>query len=1469
MEILRKPYEISLWEDVLTFVYDDNYESEKVEDGHGAVKAQYYKERKLCVIGSNTMDTPIRATQGKLVRNVNGSVTLTFNMFSHYWDEESETLVKNPFIDKLVNERKIKLRYGIEKNGKPKWYDLVIKNIQQNSETKVYTYTAKSLFVNELSKSGFNLEFDAELENNMGNIEYLAEQILDGSDWQVESMPVLEQTLDEPLFKVVLSKDIVAHNMRNENEKLELSFDENNPPVIYAFYENIVNENSYLQFLYRADGNYMVDEDLIITNSENWYIEGITYIGEEGNKKPDFAQAIEVSDIYRGSRLVRKARTTYDAIIDKYVTIYKDIEGNEVYGFTETEYISPAATRLYITNPYGFTSLTGWSAGQINFGIQDTEENSDDETQEERMKTLDLVSVPDLRDVADYDESKEFKSCLKFNKVEGNTLYNSGIVDNRSKIGGFIQGEKYVFRAKYGVMDGSNGLEGKELRATSIKIPEVENLKFYISKYELKDGVFYLSDNYFQGEVNKASSYDSDTGYFEIVTECNKSLKYSEMILMTDSLGFFLTSDSQQSLYIESIEFFPYVEVKEAGGSRPLYPDELREGEVKTLYKYYYKDGDYQDIDSVEFLYRDYTPATQFITTYSENYEKVRSITASESNRFNLLQELCETFECWIQFRIEHEENGAIALDENYRQKKFVSFKEYIDNINYAGFKYGINLKSIQRTVDSDGIVSKLIVKNNSNEFATDGFCSIARSGENPSGENFLLDFDYYIQHRMLDRAQITNDLYSTFNKNLGYFAELRKLNNLRDKYIKEQSGLLIDITNLKASYQTYEMMVAESERELLDKKQDLFLTTSNDFETLMKYKPLGKQESTEGDQYASIRAWWDSGNVLDIMTAIAKLKSNIDKYTKLKNTTKENLDKAEERFDLLTRILTSREEDENEERLLIKKDEINKKFYQKYSRFLQEGSWISEDYIDDDLYCIDAKSTLNTSGKPKLTYNVNVLELSQLEGYENFVFELGDKTTMEDTEFFGWSLKEGALTPRKEEIIVVELTSMLDSPEQNQIKVQNYKTRFEDLFQRMAATTQTVEYKTGQYNKASGIVETDGTINPSTLQQSMANNTLTLSNAQDQSVVWDETGITATSPLNPTEVVRIVNRGIYLSQDGGLTWTTGITGRGINASYLNAGMIDVEKIRIMKGSFPSFRWDSDGISAYQFKQEEGIPTNFNYGKFVRLDQYGLYGIDGQEEFSPTRESDIWEKAKFALTWKGFMLKNRYGNGYVSIDSENDFVVVDENKKCRVKIGNLNDTANPIYGIRIANADGAPVMETDDQGELWLKNRLKVGTNNTSTVEIGYLNEVREGTQIHEIINAGDKEQSFIVYEDGKMIATGGEFTGRIVATGGSIGGVDIADMDLGYEVRIECSGSSVFTDENSSDKILRAILYRGKTEVTNSVVYQWFKNGVPLIGETRQELKITINKNEIDGDGIDQLKAEAATYSCEAKISE
>jgi hypothetical protein len=130
MAIVKKPYEISLWEDILTFKYSDGYTSEgAVEEGHGSIIAQYYKERKMCIIGSDIMDTPIRAVAGKLVTKVNGENILTFNMYSHYYDEEADDFFVNPFIGLLVNERKIKLRYGELGAEDTKWYDLVIKNV--------------------------------------------------------------------------------------------------------------------------------------------------------------------------------------------------------------------------------------------------------------------------------------------------------------------------------------------------------------------------------------------------------------------------------------------------------------------------------------------------------------------------------------------------------------------------------------------------------------------------------------------------------------------------------------------------------------------------------------------------------------------------------------------------------------------------------------------------------------------------------------------------------------------------------------------------------------------------------------------------------------------------------------------------------------------------------------------------------------------------------------------------------------------------------------------------------------------------------------------------------------------------------------------------------------------------------------------------------------------------------------------
>jgi hypothetical protein len=50
---------------------------------------------------------------------------------------------------------------------------------------------------------------------------------------------------------------------------------------------------------------------------------------------------------------------------------------------------------------------------------------------------------------------------------------------------------------------------------------------------------------------------------------------------------------------------------------------------------------------------------------------------------------LCEIFECWADFIIEHDnETGKIL-------SKTVKLRNYIGQDNYSGFIYGINLKNI------------------------------------------------------------------------------------------------------------------------------------------------------------------------------------------------------------------------------------------------------------------------------------------------------------------------------------------------------------------------------------------------------------------------------------------------------------------------------------------------------------------------------------------------------------------------------------------------------------------------------------------------------------------------------------------------------------------------------------------------------------------------------------------------------
>jgi hypothetical protein len=117
-----------------------------------------------------------------------------------------------------------------------------------------------------------------------------------------------------------------------------------------------------------------------------------------------------------------------------------------------------------------------------------------------------------------------------------------------------------------------------------------------------------------------------------------------------------------------------------------------------------------------------------------------------------------------------------------------------------------------------------------------------------------------------------------------------------------------------------------------------------------------------------------------------------------------------------------------------------------------------------------------------------------------------------------------------------------------------------------------------------------------------------------------DELGLITRNLKNPSEIVRVTSGGVFLSNDGGVTWTTGITGNGINAKTITTGQLNTALITIMNGNNPAFRWDATGLVAIRrdggsvIFNEDGIKgkgTNFEY----TLSQDGLVFEKDKESF--------------------------------------------------------------------------------------------------------------------------------------------------------------------------------------------------------------------------------------------------------------
>lgn len=423
-----------------------------------------------------------------------------------------------------------------------------------------------------------------------------------------------------------------------------------------------------------------------------------------------------------------------------------------------------------------------------------------------------------------------------------------------------------------------------------------------------------------------------------------------------------------------------------------------------------------------------------------------------------------------------------------------------------------------------------------------------------------------------------------------------------------------------------------------------------------------------------------------------------------------------------------------------------------------------------NEMLYLDAKEVARENSQPKYSYELSVANVP-------------DKTTFIDLGQLVY-INDHALGVHAATGYISGIKLKLDKPQDDELTIQNYKTKFEDLFSTITASSEAMKNNSVAYDIAAAGFTSNGQIQGSVLQTSINNNNISFNFSNTNVQIDDTQGIilTNTSPYMNGVYGQVALRGggIFLSnsidENGIRIWSTGITPSGINASLLTAGQLDTSMIRIFAGNNLAFQWNPEGIFAYT-RNEDGIP---NLNKYVRYSDKGLQYVDN--DFTAVD-----------LGWNGLLISTQGGATELTGDLGLTVYYGQKNEQginYAVRLGKFAEDSE--YGLRLykeviinGQASYTPTLVTTNSGELWLQDSIKVGNvdNGVGITGAGEILTKDDGTTVYPVrIWAGDADKEmapFWVREDGSIRATKATIEGRITAYEGAIGGWIINEDSL------------------------------------------------------------------------------------------
>lgn len=517
-----------------------------------------------------------------------------------------------------------------------------------------------------------------------------------------------------------------------------------------------------------------------------------------------------------------------------------------------------------------------------------------------------------------------------------------------------------------------------------------------------------------------------------------------------------------------------------------------------------------------------------FYQDEAETILKNRTLKVERSNVYNMVQDICDLFQCYPVFN---------------SSTKTIDLRKEIGVDNGVKFRYAKNLQNIEQVIATDEVVTKLWVEGGD---AGDAGLTLI-TGVNPTGENYILNFDYYNQLGLLTSQQLTDiDNFKTAitNKNGEIKNALNNMSNYSTSLNNKEATLEIKIIERSTQQQLLDDILPEIAVETDDVKKAQLETTKNGYVT--KISTL-------------------NGEIDTLTTEISNLKTQIDEL--------------------------------NLEVLLSQKDAIIRDFEGKLGDFIFEGLFQDSNYVDDKALYEDALEVSANSAFPKISYTMSVFDLSKFTGFDVESFSYGDKVKILD-DSLGIQV-DG---------IIREIQETLDRPEETTVEIANFKTKFEDLFSKITTASETIKNRQEIYERAKGI-NSDGTLNYDILQKTFDSNKFIIQNGTNEDVQFGQTGIIIKDSINPSRVLKINSGGIFLTENYQETnpelvdWKVGMSGIGMSATNIITGLLDTKNLQIWNSNEPRFFWNSDGLYAYGAGGNGAIDKN----KWIRFNKDGIY----------------------------------------------------------------------------------------------------------------------------------------------------------------------------------------------------------------------------------------------------------------------